>query len=899
MQHFVQNNYQIYKANNYNRMFRFLLIIALVFTRLSITAQVIRPYNLLYSENLKGGSTLFGNTMMHIIDDGTVNLIKMNETGDPANPAGGIGFSQYGNDNANMQFADVDGTLPPTTDVFAFGSSWKYLDNNTRPANWETVSFNDAAWAQGNGQFGFGDSDEGTVINGGPASSRYMSTYFRKTITVPAGLYRDYTLNLVYDDGAIIYLNGVELWRVNMPAGAIVQNTPALSAEENATATLSIPASALLNGNNVFAVEVHQRSNKSDDLSFDLSLTGTNINTLNSSSAQLILPPGTNTVRFARLYWGGRINNSVLAAAPDTLRTVKIRKGTTGPYVTIVAPATYTDQSAATSTATNYQSYIDVTTFVNANGPGIYTVADIPASAGAVASGGHYAGWGIVVAYENLTQPFNSIRIYDGFLNVFNGGAAVSQSVTLTGLNVPNTPLTLGDAVMTSMIWEGDANLGATASNPAGDFLKINGTAFFNTVNPVTNMWNGSISKNGSFVTTKDPNYTNQLGIDIDEIQVGAGFGILPNATSVNIEFGTEADRYFPSLFCFTIRMKEPAININKTVVDANGNGIVEANEQLTYTLSGQNTGQGTAFNCTVTDTLPGNLTYVPGTMEVVNCPGLTPGFKTDQADGDIAEKGVTPAGRDWLRFFLGNLATGTSGGNLQPGESYTLRFKVQASAIPGSVINTARIRANSVSGEPFVDDGTAIMSPLGGSIPVVLSRFTASLFNDQTATLQWITQQEQQFSHFIVERSTDAQQFSARARVNGAGNSNTERRYAIQDVLDPAVKIYYYRLCMVDADGKKAYSSIIALRKGVLNATLFPNPVHHQCTLQYNSDRAQTLHCRFIAGNGQVVLERRISIQNGMQLIVLNNLETLPAGQYVLSVWGNGEDISFPVVKR
>lgn len=37
------------------------------------------------------------------------------------------------------------------------------------------------------------------------------------------------------------------------------------------------------------------------------------------------------------------------------------------------------------------------------------------------------------------------------------------------------------------------------------------------------------------------------MGIDIDEVNVGTGYGILPNATSVTVEFGTEADQYFPS----------------------------------------------------------------------------------------------------------------------------------------------------------------------------------------------------------------------------------------------------------------------------------------------------------------------------------------------------------------
>src|SRR6478735_4816770 len=70
----------------------------------AVSAQTsIRSYSLVYSENLKGATTLFGNTMMHIVDNGTVNLTKMNQTGING------GASIYGNDNSNMTFIDIDG----------------------------------------------------------------------------------------------------------------------------------------------------------------------------------------------------------------------------------------------------------------------------------------------------------------------------------------------------------------------------------------------------------------------------------------------------------------------------------------------------------------------------------------------------------------------------------------------------------------------------------------------------------------------------------------------------------------------------------------------------------------------------------------------------------------------
>ncbi len=64
------------------------------------------------------------------------------------------------------------------------------------------------------------------------------------------------------------------------------------------------------------------------------------------------------------------------------------------------------------------------------------------------------------------------------------------------------------------------------------------------------------------------------MGLDIDVVYVGSGYNILPNATSVSIEFGTEADQYFPSVFTFAIKMKNPSITPDNTVKDADNDGL-------------------------------------------------------------------------------------------------------------------------------------------------------------------------------------------------------------------------------------------------------------------------------------------------------------------------------------
>ena len=170
------------------------------------------------------------------------------------------------------------------------GSTWKYLDNGTDQGTaWKESEFDDSAWAAGPAELGYGDASEGrpetTVVNCGPnaptcTTNNFMTTYFRKEFNVPdASIYSGLNLNLLRDDGAVVYLNGTEIWRTNMPTGTVTYTTPASAAITAADETIfvsppAVLANTLVDGTNVLAVEIHQSSATSTDISFDLSLSG-------------------------------------------------------------------------------------------------------------------------------------------------------------------------------------------------------------------------------------------------------------------------------------------------------------------------------------------------------------------------------------------------------------------------------------------------------------------------------------------------------------------------------------------------------------------------------------------------------------------------------------------------
>ena len=163
------------------------------------------------------------------------------------------------------------------------GSAWRYLDNGSDQGTaWRDPAFADTTWKMGAAQLGYGDGDEATIVSfGGNSDAKFITTYFRRSFVVTQpGQFGRLTLRLLRDDGAVVYLNGIEVLRSNMPGGAIgfrttaVDNTPDESRYlEVALDAVANPA-LIRNGTNVLAVEVHQYSQWSSDVSFDAELAG-------------------------------------------------------------------------------------------------------------------------------------------------------------------------------------------------------------------------------------------------------------------------------------------------------------------------------------------------------------------------------------------------------------------------------------------------------------------------------------------------------------------------------------------------------------------------------------------------------------------------------------------------
>ncbi len=157
-----------------------------------------------------------------------------------------------------------------------FGSEWLYLDDGSNQGTeWRQPEFDEQAWKVGQAEFGYGEGDEQTEVNFGQnPQTKHITTYFRKWFEVEnASTVHELDLRIIRDDGAVVYLNGEEIYRNNLPENPHYL-TRAQDALDDGIATLGVCLlpEHLVDGQNLLAVEIHQVLPESTDMSFDLEL---------------------------------------------------------------------------------------------------------------------------------------------------------------------------------------------------------------------------------------------------------------------------------------------------------------------------------------------------------------------------------------------------------------------------------------------------------------------------------------------------------------------------------------------------------------------------------------------------------------------------------------------------
>ncbi|MBN1672145.1 MAG: carbohydrate-binding protein [Kiritimatiellae bacterium] len=169
--------------------------------------------------------------------------------------------------------------------VVPAGAVWRYrkgtAEASAPPATWRTAGYDDAAWNVGTAPFGYGDGPYNTALS--DMSNNYLCVFLRRDFAVahPAEV-AELQFWGYGDDGFVVWVNGEEVWRVNMPGTAgepLSCATPALQGVDPAAQTLFLTGARLprLAPNNMLAVQVFNVAANSSDLTLDMevaALTG-------------------------------------------------------------------------------------------------------------------------------------------------------------------------------------------------------------------------------------------------------------------------------------------------------------------------------------------------------------------------------------------------------------------------------------------------------------------------------------------------------------------------------------------------------------------------------------------------------------------------------------------------
>lgn len=166
-------------------------------------------------------------------------------------------------------------SLGMASDVFPLGSVWYYNDEGGLYDDaWKEIS--DVSWNRGDAPLGYGkDGIATTVSYGRNENNKFVTTYFRKSFTLREyAVTNNYGMELLVDDGAIVYINGIEVYRHLMPSGEIDPYTVASTYASGNPDRVSfmVPTSVLQEGTNIVAIEVHQNSRTSSDIYMDARL---------------------------------------------------------------------------------------------------------------------------------------------------------------------------------------------------------------------------------------------------------------------------------------------------------------------------------------------------------------------------------------------------------------------------------------------------------------------------------------------------------------------------------------------------------------------------------------------------------------------------------------------------
>jgi hypothetical protein len=183
-------------------------------------------------------------------------------------------------------------------------------------------------------------------------------------------------------------------------------------------------------------------------------------------------------------------------------------------------------------------------------------------------------------------------------------------------------------------------------------------------------------------------------------------------------------------------------------------------------------------------------------------------------------------------------------------------------------------------------------------TLPLDLIAFTGRLQNNNSVLLNWKTENEVNTSHFVIERSTDNNHFAGIGNVsaNGRytiGNNAFDYSFTDNDAINQSSQRLYYRLKMVDIDGKYKYSNIVSVTMPLTTGKVIisPNPVIHEVKVAIASPLDGRVQWTLIDNIGRRILKGSEQVRKADINNFTINMSRLPSGTYYLTITGAGND--------
>ncbi|HDT8041097.1 TPA: DUF11 domain-containing protein [Enterococcus faecalis] len=323
---------------------------------------------------------------------------------------------------------------------------------------------------------------------------------------------------------------------------------------------------------------------------------------------------------------------------------------------------------------TGFSNYADVTSILQGDksATGSYTLADIPMTSSLNGQYQYYnfSGWSLFVVTKDQASKSRAFSIYYGARgNAAGTNNEFTMSNFLTAKQGNLDPIVTWFTVQGDKYWTGD---NAQIKNSAGTWVNIS-----NTLNPVNNAMNATVTDNDEHMVDKypgkfAPDHPNFLDIDIDRMAIPEGV-LNAGQNQINFRTTSSGDDYSTNAIGFAVNAETPEFEIKKEIEEPKET--YKVGETITYRVSLKNTkADSEAINSVSKDALDGRLNYLPGSLKIISGPNS--GEKTDASGDDQAEYDET---NKQIIVRVGNGATATQGGSYKADTAETIyEFKAQ-----------------------------------------------------------------------------------------------------------------------------------------------------------------------------------------------------------------------------